>query len=409
LAVDAKVILLGAVDAALRAVHGRERVRDFLARRTLPAPVWVIAIGKAAVAMSHGAADVLGGGIASALVISKRGLEEVSFPVLPAFTHVTAGHPIPDEGSLAAGQILLQTLESAPRNATFLFLISGGASSLVEVLPPGVTLADLRAVNEWLLASGRDIGAMNDLRKRFSCIKGGRLAQWLQGRPTCNLLISDVPGDDPACIGSGLLTAGRRGDTPSDNVPAWLESLLRRLPASNPPDSTWSDSVSTHIVASPGQARKAAVDYVRGRGEVAHGHDDLLVGDYREIAKKMAGYLHAAPRGVHVWSGEPTVRLPPRPGRGGRNQSLALAVAREIYGDSYRAFVSVGTDGNDGGSEDAGAVVDNDSIEYGTQLGLDAEASLARADAGTYLEAIGALIRTGPTGTNVMDLMLGFV
>jgi len=107
-----------------------------------------------------------------------------------------------------------------------------------------------------------------------------------------------------------------------------------------------------------------------------------------------------------VWSGEPTVRLPAVPGRGGRNQSLALAVAQGIRGETRRAFVSLGSDGNDGMTEDAGALVDNHTVRDGEWLGLDAQDALRRADAGTYLEAVGALVHTGPTGTNVMDLML---
>jgi len=403
---DPKRLLLGAVDAALNAVHGRVRVRDFLSRQSITGPVWLIAVGKAAGAMSQGAVDALGDRIAAGLVISKRGFDEHSCPALPHVTHISAGHPIPDEASLLAGRRLIETLDRAPRDATLLFLVSGGSSSLVEVLPEGIVLADLQKINQWLLGAGWDISAMNGMRKRFSCIKGGRLARWVNGRRTYNLLISDVPGDDPALIGSGLLTSDQRGISAPTPLPLWIEDLLHSVPDAATPDDDWSQTIATHIVASPALARRAAVGYLRAQGYPAHSHERLLSGDLRDVAALITRTLLKGPIGVHVWSGEPTVRLPAVPGRGGRNQSLALAVAQGIRGETRRAFVSLGSDGNDGMTEDAGALVDNHTVRDGEWLGLDAQDALRRADAGTYLEAVGALVHTGPTGTNVMDLML---
>jgi glycerate 2-kinase len=405
--VEAKRLLHGAVDAALSAAHGRTRVAAFLSRQAITTPVWLIAVGKAAGAMSQGAVDVLGDRIESGLVISKRGFDEQSCPALPHFTPMGAGHPIPDESSLRAGRLLVEMLDEAPREATLLFLVSGGASSLVEVLPDGVELADLQRVNQWLLGAGWNIAAVNGLRRRLSCIKGGRLARWVDGRRVFNLLISDVPGDDPALIGSGLLAPGRDGAPAPTPVPQWTEKLLQGLDEAPYPAAEEFKSISTHIVASPALARRAAADYVAARGYTAHCHDRLLCGDFLEVAGQITATLLTGPKGVHVWSGEPTVRLPRVPGRGGRNQSLALAVARGISGDVPKAFVSVGTDGNDGMTEDAGALADNNTIREGKRLGLNADDVLQRADAGSYLEDIGALVHTGPTGTNVMDLMLG--
>lgn len=407
LGVEPKQLLLGAVDAALSAVHGRKRAGEFLSRQAVGGPVWLIAVGKAAGAMSQGAVDALGDRIASGLVISKRGLDEHSCSSLPHFTHISAGHPIPDEASLQAGRLLIETLDEAPRNATLIFLISGGASSLVEVLPEGVELADLQRVNQWLQESGWDIAAMNGLRKRFSCIKGGRLAQWLNGRRTYNLLISDVPGDDPALIGSGLLTSSRVEVAIPAPIPQWVEGMLQGLRQAPLPAKDRFRSICTHVVASPAVARQAAVDYVTALGYTAHCHNRLLCSDFHDVAALITASLLEGPKGVHVWSGEPTVRLPRLPGRGGRNQSLALAVARGIRGEAPKAFVAVGTDGNDGMTEDAGALADNNTIREGEELGLNADDTLQRADAGSYLEDIGALVHTGPTGTNVMDLMLG--
>ena len=404
---EPKRLLLGAVDAALSAVNGRERVREYLSRQIIAAPVWLIAVGKAAGAMSQGAVDVLGNRIASGLVISKRGFDEHACPALPHFSHISAGHPIPDDASLLAGRQLIETLEQAPLDATLIFLVSGGASALVEVLPAGIEFVDLQRLNQWLLGSGWDISAMNRLRKRLSCIKGGRLAKWLKGRRTYYLLISDVPGDNPALIGSGLLTPDQREVSAPEPPPHWIEDLLQGLHEAPPPDGAWFRCVTTQVIAAPAMARQAAVDYVLAQGYTAHCHDRLLCGDFQDVAKEIASTLLAGPQGVHVWSGEPTVRLPRLPGRGGRNQSLALAVARGIRGAAPKAFVSVGSDGNDGMTEDAGALADNNSIMEGEQLGLDADEALRQADAGSYLRDIGALVNTGPTGTNVMDLMLG--
>ncbi len=404
---DAKRLLLAAVDAALKAVNGRDRVRDYLSRQIIAGPVWLIAVGKAAGAMSQGAVDVLGNRIASGLVISKRGFDEHACPDLPHFSHISAGHPIPDDASLLAGRQIIETLDQAPLDATLIFLVSGGTSALVEVLPAGIELADLQRLNQWLLGSGWDITAMNGLRKRFSCIKGGRLAKWLKGRRTYHLLISDVPGDDPALIGSGLLTPDQRKVSAPAAPPHWIDDLLRGIHEAPPPDGAWFRCVTSEIIATPAMARQAAVDYVLGQGYTAHCHDRLLYGDYQNVAKEIASTLLTGPQGVHVWSGEPAVRLPRLPGRGGRNQSLALAVARGIRGAVPKAFVSVGSDGNDGMTEDAGALADNNTVMEGERLGLDADEALRRADAGSYLQDIGALVRMGPTGTNVMDLMLG--
>lgn len=391
----------------MSAVHGRTRVAEFLSREAIPAPVRLIAVGKAAGSMAQGAVDVLGERIASGLVVSKRGFDEQSSPVLPQVTCIGAGHPIPDASSVTAGRRLLKMLDEAPPDATLLFLISGGTSSLVESLPEGVELADLQRVNRWLLGSGWNIAAMNGLRRRLSCIKGGRLARWVKGRRTYNLLISDVPGDAPALIGSGLLVSGHDEVPAPTPVPPWIEELLQGVHEAPPPAEEWFGSIGTHIVASPALARRAAADYVTARGHTAHCHHRLLCGDLHEVAAQITATLLSGPRGVHVWSGEPTVRLPPAPGRGGRNQSLALAVARGIGGEAPKAFIAVGTDGNDGMTEDAGALADNNTVWEGNRSGLNADDALRRADAGSYLEDIGALVHTGPTGTNVMDLMLG--
>lgn len=396
--------LLSIFQAALNSVHGARCVAAALRRRPLPrGRVHVIAIGKAARAMYDGAALAWGGCMAAGLIITKHGHGGPPLHARTPVRLIEAGHPLPDAASLLAGDALLRFLADAPADATLLFLICGGASSLVEALPPGLGLDELRRANAWLLGSGLDIHEVNAVRKALSCIKDGRLSRMLAGRQTLQLLISDVPGDAPGAIGSGLLVQG--GAVRLPRVPDWLAAWLERM-APRSPDECFAP-VDTAIVASATQAREAAARAARELGYEVHEHAEPVTGNTVEAGAALATQLLEAGPGVHVWCGETTVRLPPRPGRGGRNQSLALSAARALAGQRNVWLLSGATDGTDGPGEDAGALVDGATCARGAADGFDAGDSLAHADAGTFLEASGDLLRTGPTGTNVMDLMLG--
>ena len=392
---------------ALAAVNGAACVRRFFAARTGPGAVYAVAIGKAAGAMLQGARAALGDDLRAGLLITKPGHVPPDLREDAAVTVLEAGHPVPDETSLRAGAALLDFIVSTPPDAHLLFLISGGASSLVEVLPPGLSLDDVRRLNAWLLGSGLDIHEMNALRKQFSCIKGGRLAQHLRGRRALQLLISDVPGDAPADIGSGLLVPPARAETITiSSLPAWLSEMLRDAP---PPaaDAVRFAAVQTHIVANLAHALAAAAEAARALGYAVHTHAQPLRGDAAAQGRELAACLLRAAPGVHLWGGETTVVLPPRPGRGGRNQQLALAAAVVLAGHDRLCLLAAGSDGSDGPGEDAGALVDGGTLARGELDELDAAACLRRADAGGFLEASGDLISTGPTGTNVMDIAIG--
>ncbi len=407
------------MESSLKAVDGRACVARCLAdsgRET--GPWYLFAVGKAAPTMAAGARDALGEAIAGALVISKdghcpppgRSLEAVPGAAWPC---LEAGHPRPDARSLAAGERLLAFLDTLPAGAPVLSLISGGASALVEVLVPGVDLAELQRVNDWLLGSGLDIAAMNRVRSSLSRIKGGRLVEHLSGRRVVNLLISDVPGDRPEIIGSGLLVPPPAGGAakarPGAALPVWLERLLTEAQTSNaPPPTAAFARVQTRIVASNAEARAAAVTAARRMGLEARDHGEALRGDAAACGAALAEALCAGPPGLHVWGGETTVRLPEAPGRGGRNQTMALAAARGLAGREDVWLLALGTDGTDGPTEDAGALVDGGTVGRGEAQALAADDCLARADAGTFLDAAGDLIHTGPTGTNVMDIVIGF-
>ncbi len=399
---DPRRDLLRIFESALAAVHGRVRVRERLLREHFTSPLYLIAIGKAAGAMAQGAHEALGAQIADAMVVTKHGHgEPLAWPVLEA------GHPLPDATSLAAGAALLAFVERLPPQAPVLVLLSGGASALVEALPAGMDLAALRRLNDWLLASGLDIHAMNAVRRRLSLIKGGRLAVSLAPRPVLCLAISDVSDDDPRVIGSGPLTP-ESGTFEPDRLPPFARALLAAAPPLPPAGHPAFRSVRYEIVACNADARRAAVHTAMALGYRATQMPELLTGEAAVTGARLAQSLrNAAPGSVQVWGGETTVVLPAQPGRGGRCQSLALAAALVLQGQEQAWLLSAGTDGSDGPTADAGALVDGLTVFRGEQEGLEARAALVAADAGSFLEASGDLLQTGPTGTNVMDLVLG--
>ncbi|MGB9669806.1 MAG: glycerate kinase type-2 family protein [Halothiobacillaceae bacterium] len=396
-------ILRLVLDAALHAVDGRVVVIEALRQRR-GMFAGIVAIGKAASSMLEGA--LLLQPDAPALLITKDGHVP---PRLRSHLGVEvreAGHPLPDARSLAAGQRLLEFIAASPQQRPLLFLLSGGASSLVEVLPTGVTLEDWRRVNAWLLASGLDIHAMNAVRKRLSCIKGGRLLEHLEGRRAAVLMISDVPRDDPASIGSGPLVPSPEVPLPG-SLPDWIERLLATAPPSPAPEDGRWRQVESHIVATNGMALDGAEQAAMGLGVPIHCHAEFLQGDAAEVGERLARWLmDAAPPGLHLWGGETTVRLPPESGRGGRNQHLALSAALALDGTTGITLLAAGSDGTDGPTAEAGGCVDGGAAALIRAHGVDPEEALRRADSGGALAVADALIHTGPTGTNVMDVVL---
>lgn len=390
--------------AAVAAVGGRATATRHLRAHPPDGPVYLVAIGKAACAMAQGTHEALGDRIRDGLIVTKRGSSEP----LP-WSVIEAGHPVPDESSLEAGEKLIRFAQAIPQDARVLVLLSGGASALVEALPTGVGLKEWQDINRWLLASGFDIHAMNAVRKRLSRIKGGRLAQMLYPRKVLCLAISDVPGDDPRSIGSGPLTADAASALP--HLTGAPGSLLTALAGAPPPpgaDDPCFRNVEYKIIATLADAWHAAAEKAKKLGYEVKVYPEFIEGDAVEAGARLAReMLESQPGVVHVWGGETTIKLPPRPGRGGRNQSLALSAALTLQGHKKIWLLAAGTDGTDGPTEDAGALVDGETVARGELQGPMARAALAKADAGTFLEASGDLVHTGPTGTNVMDLMLG--
>ena len=375
-------LLLDLLQAGLQAVEGRRCVRTaLLANPPAPrgAPVWAAAIGKAAGSMALGAADALGEELERVLVITKSGHLAPELLALPAVEAHESAHPVPDGRSLAAGQRLLAWVDELPPAVAPLFLISGGASSLVEVLEPGVSLAQLEQLSAGGLAEGVAIGELNARRARLSQIKGGRFAARIPRRAALALFISDVPDDDPAVIGSGLLGP----------APGGVDRIERR------------------IVASVDHAMEGVATAASRHGLTVERVPQRFTGEATRLAARFTHELLIGDTQVRVWGGESTVSLPAHPGRGGRNQHLALAAARLLPEYPELALLAAGTDGTDGPTGEAGGLVDAETCARLALAGLEPDDCLARADAGTALAAADALVRTGPTGTNVADLVIG--
>ena len=394
--------MLEILSEAIEAVVPGSSVRERLEKETLDdSKVAVVAIGKAAAVMMESACDLYGERVADALLITSPAYAGN----IPAKVRYAPGnHPVPDQTSLDAGRVLLDFLSAQHPHNRLLFLISGGASAMVEVLEPHVSLEQLQEANRWMLANDLDIRQTNLVRKCLSAIKGGKLLKHFDNDALV-LLVSDVPGDNPGDIGSGLLVPEPDiMDVRKIDLPAWLSPLLNIPQVCEP-----RPNVHVEIIASNEIAKSAAADAAQKQGYPVTMHPEILCGETTGVAERLADYLAAsAPPGIHIWGGETSVNLPPEPGSGGRNQQLALQVAQRLAGNDAFCFVSVGTDGIDGHSEDAGAIVDGGTRMRGEAEGFDIEDSLARADANPFLAAGGDLIHLGATGTNVMDLMLAW-
>jgi glycerate 2-kinase len=377
--VDARPLLLELLDSALRAVDGRRCVEKFLRATRFDSSVEVFAIGKAASAMTRGAIDALGDRLVSALVVTKDGHVDAALPRDARVTTLESAHPLPDLRSIAAGGTLLERLREARDDAILVFLVSGGSSSLVEALREGVSLDDLLALNAQALAQGWDIRALNAERAKLSRIKGGGIARMLGERRALALFISDVPGDDPDVIGSGLL--GASGGA--------------------------ADSIARHVIANVDLAVRAVVEAAAARGHVFATGTRRFDGDAADVGREFLAALRATDADGLVWGGESTVKLPERCGRGGRNTHLALTLARELRETESVVVLAAGTDGTDGPTDDAGAIVDARTLERAEIGGADIGRAVREFDSGAALEAAGDLVHTGPTGTNVGDLLIG--
>jgi hydroxypyruvate reductase len=338
---------------------------------------------------------------------------------------VEAAHPVPDQAGLDAAQRILALTQGLTADDLVLCLISGGGSSLLTLPAEGLTLADKQRINTQLLESGAHIGEMNCVRKHLSRIKGGRLAAACAPAKVVSLTISDVPGDDPSVIASGptvpdatscadaLAILQRYGI----EVPAAIRTRLEQgaLETPKPGDPVFAGH-AVHLIATPQQSLEAAAAAARAAGLEAHILSDEMEGESREVGKVHAALARAvaqrgqpfAPPCVILSGGETTVTVRKQPegtprGRGGRAGEFCLGLAQALQGQQRVWALAADTDGIDGVEDNAGAFVAPDTLQRALAQGKKVDAYLQRNDAYGYFSALGDLVVTGPTHTNVND------
>jgi hydroxypyruvate reductase len=385
-----------------------------------PWRVFVLAVGKASGPMARAAGEILGDALDAGLCVVKGGHEEPPSP----FETVAAGHPEPDEGSARAAKRVEEFLEGLEKGDLLLVLVSGGASALLADAASGITLEDLKRLNGALLRSGAEIGEINAVRKHVSTLKGGGLARRAAPARVVALLLSDVVGDDPSSIGSGL--------TAPD--PTRLEDVLEILKRYEiePPQSVRDHLDKGHETTKPGDAAfEKLTNLIVGGGRLTSeaaakkarelGYEPLLLSTYLTgDARDVAGF-HAAivkeilesgnpltPPCALVSGGEATVVVRGE-GTGGPNQEFALTLAVELEGIEGWAALAVDTDGNDGPTDAAGGLVTGETAANIRENGVNPAEALEENDSYKALGTGKTLLRTGPTGTNVNDLRVVLV
>jgi hydroxypyruvate reductase len=331
-----------------------------------------------------------------------------------------AAHPVPDAAGLQATQALCAAVQGLGPDDLVVALICGGGSALLPAPPSGFSLADEAALNAALLASGAPIGAMNAIRKQFSAIKGGRLAALAAPAPVHTLVVSDVPGDDPAQVASGPTVpdaadralALRLVAAYGIELPQPVAQFLHSAPedAPHPSDAAFAGH-RVRVIASAAQSLEAAGHLAQSAGLGVHILSDAIEGEARDVGRVHAALAREiATRGrpfqrpaLMLSGGETTVTLRSTGGRGGRNSEFLLAFALAIDGLGGISALAADTDGIDGSETNAGAFADGTSVARMRAAGVDPAAMLAAHDAYGAFAAIGDLCETGPTGTNVND------
>jgi hydroxypyruvate reductase len=379
--------------------------------------LFVVAIGKAAPAMTAVVLELIHGLDLLGLVTLPAHTalpDRVARSTLPAtLLQIASEHPLPGQGSLQAGRQLAQMLATTRPADLVLVLLSGGGSAMIENPIPGVSLPDLREANQLLLASGAAISEINAVRGVLSRLKAGGLARMAAPARVLSLILSDVVGNRLGDIASGpTVLRRRRTDTARqilkrhqlwERVPPSIRSALSQPEAPAQP----APRPANVIIGSVHQVVAAASLEARQLGFRPKVITRQMRGEARAVGQRLARrLLRAQPSECLVMGGETTVRLIGG-GLGGRNQELALAAALTLEGTDHIALLALGTDGVDGPTDAAGAMVDGLTINSARRMGYEPEQALAHNDSYPLLASVGALIRTGPTGTNLNDLVVG--
>ncbi|MEP7239734.1 MAG: glycerate kinase [Devosia sp.] len=374
----------------------------------------VVGAGKASAQMARAFEDAWGEPV-EGLVVTRYGYAAPTRWI----EVVEAAHPVPDEAGYLAARRLLSRVAGLGPDDLVVALISGGGSALLPAPASGLTLADEQAVNRALLASGAPISAMNAIRNELSAIKGGRLAAHAAPARVATLIVSDVPGDDPALVASGPTVPLKSTRAEARHLVAHYRVELppaaaHLLAGSDNPSPSPDDKVfarnSVRIVASAARSLEAAAVLAKTRGIDAHILSDAIEGEARDVAlvhaalaKEIAARNRPFARPAMLLSGGETTVTLRGEGKGGRNSEFLLAFALAVEGVGAISALAADTDGIDGSEDNAGAVADGTSAARMRHAGIDPRAMLAGNDAYSAFAAIGDLLVTGPTGTNVND------
>ena len=411
--IDPKALLRQMFDAAVARAMPERCVPPFLPKPPSGRTI-VLGAGKAAATMARTVEDHWSGDL-TGLVVTRYG-HRVPCKHIEV---VEAAHPVPDVAGHEAAERILKMAQGLTAEDLVLCLISGGGSALLSLPAPGLTLQDKQAINRALLKSGANIAEMNCVRKHLSAIKGGRLAAACYPAKVVTLTISDVPGDDPAVIASGPTVPDR---TTFADARAILEKYgikepvaavehLRAAKDETPkPGDPRLAKIETHLIAAPQESLVAAAEVAQAAGVTAVILGDSLEGESRDVALVHAGIAsqvarHGQPARtpcVLLSGGETTVTVRGK-GRGGRNAEFLLALTVALNGHPNIYALAGDTDGVDGTEDNAGALVSPDTLARAAKRGLDAKSYLADNDGYSFFSALGDLVVTGPTLTNVND------
>jgi glycerate 2-kinase len=398
---------------AVAAAQPERAVRSHLPKTPAGRTI-VVGAGKASAQMAKAFEDAWDGPI-TGLVVTRYGYAVPCSRI----EIVEAAHPVPDAAGFLAARRIMEKVSGLSHDDLVVALISGGGSALLPQPAPGLSFEDEQAVNEQLLASGAPISVMNVIRNEISAIKGGRLAALAAPARVATLVVSDIPGDDPALVASGPTVP--LNSTRSEarhlvslyglELPPSVTELLSsdRNPAPKPTDPQFAHS-TVSVIASAAISLQAAAEHALGFGLNATILSDAIEGEAREVAKVHAAIAREVRRrnrpftrpALLLSGGETTVTLRGT-GKGGRNAEFLLAFAIAIEGSMGITALAADTDGIDGAGDNAGAVADGTSATRMRAAGIDPLAALANNDAYNAFREIGGLFVTGPTGTNVND------
>ena len=422
MAIEPREFLTRAYQAGVKAADPHRVTREAVAQLgDLAREAWVFAIGKGSHGMASGAVEAL-----RERGVPVRGGLVVAHAADPSATHglefAQGDHPTPGDGSFRAADRLGEIAASGEHDADAIVLVSGGATSLIAAPIEGITGPELVAAFETLLASGADISLMNAIRKRLLRFGGGRLALALASRRVHCLIASDVPGNDPASIASGPCVAdsSRAGDVRAravaagawDRLPPRVRQLIETTDMPQPDHARFA-TTAVRVILDRTHAEHGAAEEALRLGAQVQVRSDPLSGNAATVGQEFARQLVTGRRQALqciIWSGETTVTLQPNSGRGGRCQEFALACAAELEAAGPRAagitVLVAGTDGRDGPTDAAGAIVDASTCATIRNHGIDPSVALRNHSSYDALNSAGALLKTGPTGTNVNDLVI---